>query len=129
MAKTALELTSEERKAYQPAAATEARKQTADAESEERWLQARRVAQEAAKLLREEFGAEEVLLFGSLVRRSWFTVWSDIDLAVRGVPPDRYFSAVAAVTGLSPDFQIDLIDLEDCSVDLRSVIECDGILL
>lgn len=129
MAKTALELTPEERKAYQPATAIEARKQRADAQSEERWLQARRVAQEAAKLLREEFGAEEVLLFGSSVRRSWFTVWSDIDLAVRGVPPDRYFSAVAAVTGLSPDFQIDLVDLEDCRADLRSVIERDGIVL
>lgn len=129
MTKTALELTPEERKAYQPAAAIESRKQMSDAQSKERWLQARRVAQEAAQLLREEFEAEKVLLFGSLLHRSWFTVWSDIDLAVRGVPPDRFFSAVAAVTGLSPDFQIDLVDLDECSTSLRSVIDRDGIVL
>lgn len=129
MAKTALELTSEERRGYRPAAAIAERKKRSDSRSEEHRLRARRVAQEAAKLLREEFGAERVFLFGSLVHSSWFTVWSDIDLAVRGVPPDRYFSAVAAVTGMSPDFQIDLVDLDSCRSDLRAVIERDGIIL
>lgn len=127
MTKTALELTPEERQAYQPAATIKERKRRADGQIEERWEKAHRVAEEAAKLLREEFGAEKVLLFGSLVRRPWFTAWSDIDLAVWGVPPDRFFAAVGAVTGLSSDFQIDLVDPESCSPVLRSVIERDGI--
>jgi predicted nucleotidyltransferase len=129
MAKTALELTPEERRGYRPAAAIAERKKRSDSRGEEHWLRARRVAQEAAKLLREEFGADRVFLFGSLVHPSWFTVWSDIDLAVRGVPPDRYFSAVATVTGMSPDFQIDLVDLDNCRSDLRTAIERDGIVL
>ena len=129
MTKTALDLTPEERQKYQLATAIKDRKRSADGQIEKRWKQGRRVAEEAAKLLREEFGAEKVLLFGSLVRRSWFTAWSDIDLAVWGVPLDRFFAAVAAVTGLSPDFQIDLVDPESCSPILRLVIERDGIPL
>ena len=32
-----------------------------------------------------------------------YSVWSDIDLAAWGIPPERFFAAVAAMTGLSAD--------------------------
>ena len=129
MAKTVLELTPEERRAYQPIVAIRDRKREREAEVEKRWVQARRVAAQAAKLLRQEFGAKQVLLFGSVADRAWFTAWSDIDLAVWGLSPDRFFAAVAAVTGLSPDFKIDLVDPESCSSSLRSMIEREGVEL
>lgn len=67
-----------------------------------------------------------VVVFGSLVRRDWFTPWSDIDLAVWGIPANQFYQAVAAVTGLSPDFEVDLVDAEDCSTSLRRTIEREG---
>ena len=63
--------------------------------------QAWRVARQAAELLRNQYDADKVVVFGSLVRDDWFTPWSDIDLAAWGIPPDRFYGAVAAVMGLS----------------------------
>ncbi len=87
---------------------------------------ARLAAHKAAELLRSEFGAKKVLLFGSLARRGGFTLWSDIDLAATGVPPTRFFEAVGAVSGLSAEFKLDLIDLEACSPTLYEKIMEEG---
>jgi predicted nucleotidyltransferase len=127
--RTALELTTEEKLAYRPGAVIERRQQSENHQQAERWQQAQRLAHRAAKILSEEFGATRVLLFGSAVRRLWFTPWSDVDLAVWGIPPERFYAAVAAVTGLSPEIQVDLVDAEHCSPALRTVIERDGIEL
>lgn len=126
MARTALDLRPEERQAYRPDEAIRQRRLREDAHLEARWQQAHRLARRAAKLLHEEFGAERVVLFGSLAHRAWFTEWSDIDLAAWGIPPDRFFAAVAAVTDLSTSFQIDLVDPEQCSSHLRKSIQRDG---
>ncbi len=40
------------------------------------------LARRAAALLREDFGAERVMLFGSLAREGVFDTRSDVDLAV-----------------------------------------------
>ncbi len=87
------------------------------------------VARQAASLLRKEFDAKNVVLVGSLAIRENFTLWSDIDLAVFGVPADRFYAAVAAITGISANFKIDLIDAETCKVSLRDAIDRDGIAL
>ncbi|KAF0108584.1 MAG: nucleotidyl transferase domain-containing protein [Anaerolineaceae bacterium] len=65
-------------------------------------------------------------MFGSLARAGDFTLWSDIDLAARGIPPKRVYEAVGAVTGLSAEFKIDLIELETCPAALRERIETEG---
>ena len=96
---------------------------------EERFKQAWQVARQAARCLRSEFGARRVLVFGSLSNKDWFHQWSDIDLAVWGVPPERYYSSVAMVTGLSPFFKVDLVDPEKCSLGLRACIEREGVEL
>lgn len=83
-------------------------------------------ARKAAKLLKTEFGAKEVILFGSLARRVGFTRWSDIDLASRGIPSDRYLKAMDTVLYLSPEFKIDLIELETCSPAMRQSIDTEG---
>ncbi|PKO20979.1 MAG: nucleotidyltransferase domain-containing protein [Chloroflexi bacterium HGW-Chloroflexi-1] len=88
-----------------------------------------RVARQAAKVLREQFGAQRVVIFGSLAQRGWFTQWSDIDLAAWGVPDERFYQAVATITALSPAFKVDLIDPETCRPRLRQAIEREGIEL
>jgi predicted nucleotidyltransferase len=121
--KTALDLTREEWQAYRPDA------KVGQSQFRERWERAWSVAQAAAELLRQQFGATRVVAFGSLVCREWFTPWSDIDLAAWGIPPEQFYRAVAAVTGISPEFRMDLVAPEDCQPSLRRAIEQEGIAL
>jgi predicted nucleotidyltransferase len=87
------------------------------------------VARRAAQVLRRRFGASKVIVFGSLAHEEWFSAWSDIDLAAWGIPPDRFYSAVAAITGLSSAFKVDLVDPETCRPTLRAAMEREGIEL
>jgi predicted nucleotidyltransferase len=129
MAKTALELTQQEWQEYQPAQVVESRYKAEKFQNEQRRETAWQVARQAARLLRQEFGADRVVVFGSLVYESEFNQWSDIDLAAWGIPPDRFFSAVAAVTSLSSQFSVDLVDPETCHRTLTEAIEQNGLQL
>ena len=62
------------------------------------------------EVLVNEFQANKIILFGSLVRGN-FQRDSDIDLAVAGIPTSDYFRAIARVNSLS-DRWIDLKPLE-----------------
>lgn len=92
-----------------------------------RYEKAWELARRAAALLKERFGAQKVVVFGSLTDRSRFTQWSDVDLAVWGVPDEQFYAAVGAVTGLSRDFMVDLVDAGDCSERMRRSIESEGV--
>lgn len=85
------------------------------------------VARSAAELLRREYGATRVWVFGSLLRSWAFHVRSDVDLAVEGLPPERFFQAVAAVNDLPGAFGVDLVDMDDCRQALRQAIERQGV--
>ncbi len=95
----------------------------------ERLGQAQKVAQQAAALLKQEFQAQQVILFGSVVHGQWFSPTSDIDLAVKQLAPDTYFTAVARLQDLSPEFKIDLVPLESCAADFQRAILQDGQVL
>lgn len=127
--RTALDLRVEEWKAYRPIPAILQRQSATRIQLERRRKRAIRLARQAAALLRAEFGARDVILFGSLASPGGFTLWSDIDLAVFGVPADRFYAAIAAITGLSAEFKVDLIDAEVCKASLREAIDRDGIAL
>lgn len=92
MAKTALDLTADELHLYRPA------RSPGKWQGAERRARALELARRAARLLRERFGVEQVVAFGSLVHIEWFSRWSDIDLAAWNIPADQFFRAVAAVT-------------------------------
>ncbi len=126
MALTALELTPEELKKYHPLEFIRKRKAETRVEVAKRRRRAYAAALKAAKLLKEKFGAKEVILFGSLARRGSFTLYSDIDLAVRGVDPLRFYAAGAAIERVDLSFQIDLVELETCSPAVFKHIEKDG---
>jgi predicted nucleotidyltransferase len=125
----ALDLSPEEWKMYRPIPAILQRQSASRSQVECLRKRALRVARRAVTLLRKEFDAKKVVLFGSLAIQESFTLWSDIDLAVFGVPADRFYAAVAAITGLSAEFKVDLIDAETCKTSLRDAIHRDGIAL
>lgn len=129
MTRTALDLSTQEWQAYRPGKLAGLRPTSQTLAVDRRRRQAWRVARQAAQLLRERYGASKVALFGSLAHDAWFTPWSDIDLAAWGIPPERFYSAVAAVTGLSATFKIDLIDPDTCRSSLRMTIEREGVEL
>lgn len=101
---------------------------------EERELAQRReraweLARRAARVLKEQFGATRVVVFGSLVREGGFTLWSDVDIAAWGIAPEDTFRALAAVMDLAEDIEIHLVDMGACPPSLRAVIEREGVEL
>ncbi len=123
---TALEMKPEQWRKFRPG-----RKFVAHASQSKKLEERRRKALELAKraslLLRQSYGAKRVVLFGSLAKANAFRARSDIDLAVWGIAPDIFYSAVAAVTGLSPDFKIDLVEPDTCREAMRTYIQEHGI--
>ena len=63
-----------------------------------------------ANLLRS-MGATQVYLFGSATKGG-LRLDSDVDVAVRGLPPEVYFSAVSKASELLGR-PVDLVDLDD----------------
>ena len=104
----------------------EARARALAARREQAWAEARK----AARLLKEEFGAQRVVLFGSLVREGgrFFDERSDIDLAVWGLAPERFFDAWAAVERAT-SLPFDLVDGAHASASLLEVVEAEGVAL
>ena len=129
MAKTAFDLSPQERRAYKPDKMIKLRtiedERKIKTRSQTGWV----LAHEAAKLLKNDFGAEKVFVFGSLLHESSFTLWSDLDLSALGIDAKRFYAAVAAVIDLSPSIKIDLIDLDSCRPSLRKIILREGIEL
>lgn len=70
-----------------------------------------------AAMLYEEFGVNKVAVFGSLAEQNWFTEWSDIDIAVWGIPIEKYLRASSRASEISGLFNVDLVDFE-CSKEL-----------
>lgn len=85
---------------------------------------AMRVAVLATQVLRSEFGASRVVLFGSVLSDQsglWFHQDSDIDLAVWGICDRLYFKAVGRLQGLS-EFVIDLVEPDDAPLYIVDAI-------
>ena len=87
------------------------------------WQTAHRVA----AMLYEDFGATQVAVFGSLAKSDAFSQWSDIDIAVWGIPSDKYFRAVWEAEDISRLFEVDLVDFESCSTLYRERIESQAV--
>jgi predicted nucleotidyltransferase len=97
----------------------------------ERAVQAKKIARQAANLLRQHYPVTRVRIFGSVLRPERFHERSDIDLAVEGLPAKDYLRAWALLNGGSPDFEhdfeIDLIDGYDCLPYIWQAVEREGI--
>jgi len=105
----------------------EARAQALAVRREAAW----RAAREAAHLLKTEFGAQRVVLFGSLVREGgrFFDERSDIDLAVWGMGWRDVLRAWSRLNAPPFEFAFDVMLIEDARPTLRRRIEQEGVEL
>ena len=76
--------------------------------------------QTAAQILKTEFAASRVVVFGSLLGES-FHETSDLDLAVWGLPEKSYFKAVSRLVALSA-FAVDLVEVQYAKPELLAAI-------
>lgn len=125
---TAMELTPQQLEQYKKSARRRSISSKLSATDEAKRNTLLRQAGEAAKLLKEQFDAQKVILFGSLAHRAWFTADSDVDLAVEGLK-GNYWQAWRQVEDIFDDHQVDLVEIESASTSLRYVIQTDGIEL
>ncbi|HKY54307.1 MAG TPA: hypothetical protein VJM08_08385 [Anaerolineales bacterium] len=86
-----------------------------------------KLARQAAQVLREQYHARRVVVFGSLLHESRFTQWSDVDIAAGGIPSDQTFRAIGAVMDLDAAFEINLVDVNTCTPSLLRAIEQEAI--
>jgi len=110
--------------------ATEQRRQERERrESVRHQERAWRVARQAAALLKTQFRAVRVVVFGSLVREGAFNLWSDVDLAAWGLQPEETFRALGAIRDLGGEVEIDVVDMGACRPSVADAIERTGVEL
>ena len=126
MEKTAHNLIREQWREYHPDRNFAALQIDKTQQMEKSWIKAWSLARSAAKILKETFGAQKVVVFGSLLEKDSFSPWSDIDLAVWGIPTSRFYAAVGTITGLSPIIKIDVVDPDACKQSVLEMILREG---
>lgn len=86
------------------------------------WSAARR----CAEVLRDEFAAARVAVYGSLARAT-FGLRSDIDIAVWSMDPSLYFEAVARLIDVGGEFEVNLAIYERCNTAMAIAIDRDSV--
>ena len=81
------------------------------------------IAKQAAEILKQEFQAQKVVLFGSMVSWQNTHLNSDIDLAVWGMPEDSIYRAAAKLISLDNRIKIDLVLAKTAVPNLLTAIE------
>jgi predicted nucleotidyltransferase len=124
---TALELSPEEWKRYRRGGLDRSYHEMKDvfqsAEKESILLRVRKVASG----LKTRFGAQRVILFGSLAHDEWFMPDSDVDLAVEGLSGENYWAAWGLAEEIIGDRPVDLIEMETATESMRKAIERYGV--
>jgi len=95
----------------------------------QRWQIGLTVAQKASKLLKQNFNAKRVVLFGSMLSVDQVHERSDVDLVVWGLDPRDYYQAVGQLQALERAMSVDLIEAESASPRLLKDIEVTGRIL
>jgi predicted nucleotidyltransferase len=87
------------------------------------------VARIVGEMLKRRFGAKRVVVFGSLARKTVFTLWSDIDLAVWGIASEEYYHAAGAAmdTGLETGIRVDVVDVDECGRNFPWILKKKGL--
>jgi len=87
------------------------------------------LARQAAALLKTQFRAVRVVLFGSLVREGAFNLWSDVDMAAWGLHPEETFRALGAARDLDDEIEIDVVDMGTCRPGVAAAVKHTGVEL
>jgi uncharacterized protein len=85
-----------------------------------------KISKKITRVLKEEFGAKRVVLFGSLADDVWFTKRSDIDIYAEGLSAETFFRAESEIQKLCEGFKIDLVEPDECSPELLARINQEG---
>jgi predicted nucleotidyltransferase len=86
-----------------------------------------KVSRRLADKLRSQFKATQVLAYGPLVRSGPFDKHSPVELAVTGIAPDQFARALAVTKRMRSEFELELVDLNECSTRLGKQIKREGI--
>ena len=121
------QISPEEMAAYR--ATAQRRQQRERQEQACRREQAWALARQAAALLKKQFGASRVMLFGSLARGDCFDAHSDVDLMAWGLNEREHYFAVSKLLELDPAIAVDLILAEHAPPALLAAVEQEGIPL
>ena len=85
--------------------------------------EAYKIAQQCAQFLKERFKVDNVYIFGSVAGDGIWHKYSDIDIAVEGLPPDKYFRALRDMSEILPSgLDLDLVTLETAHNKLKERI-------
>ena len=122
--RTAAEVTASEIREYRRSRQARVARQRSRVEA--RRAEARSAASVAADLLRRDFGATRILVYGSVARGGDFTEHSDVDLLAWGIPAEREFSAVAACLGVSGEIRVNLAVAESSTTSLLAAAQREG---
>ena len=109
-------------------ASAQKREQAQQQQHQQRQEKGWRIARQAAHILKQQFGAQQVKIFGSMLNLERIHSESDLDLAVKGLDDDNYLQAVACLLDLS-DLSVDLVQVEHTTPQLRTVIDREGVVL
>ncbi len=74
----------------------------------------------------KDFGVKKILLFGSYLEN--VDRARDIDIAVSGIPPRKFFEYYAEVT-IAVKENVDIVDLDDMKPYFRDCISREGKIL
>ncbi|MFO7877630.1 MAG: nucleotidyltransferase domain-containing protein [Desulfovermiculus sp.] len=124
MSKTADQLTDEEIRHYLAAARN--REKDKEIDLEKRIERAQSLAQEAARILRDKYRVQRVVLFGSLTQPETFTRWSDVDIAAWGLSAENFLKAMNDVASLDSEIEINLVDTATAKSTLLEYIQTHG---
>lgn len=108
-------------------ATAQRRREREETELEHRRQQGWTAARQAAELLKMQFNATRVVLFGSLARESGLTRWSDVDIAAWGIAPEDTFRAIGAILDMNTPIEVNLVDVNTCRASLLEEIARNGI--
>ena len=83
-------------------------------------------AKKIAGFLKDNYRCGDIYLVGSLLDKESFSLNSDIDLVVKGMPKDKYFSILAEIRDITR-FPVDIIPYEDANNLMRETVEKEGV--
>jgi predicted nucleotidyltransferase len=97
-------------------------------EQETRKSSMRAEAERLAAAVADRFAFTRLHLYGSAVDARPVSVWSDLDFAVEGLPPELLLDLAGALAALTT-MEVDLKPLEELPAETRQHIERQGLVL
>ncbi len=86
-------------------------------------------AHKVASLLKEKYSAKRVILFGSLVRKTYLHERSDIDLLVEGLIIEDILHAGYDASIVARPFDVDIIPMEIADKKIVEIADKEGMEL